>query len=400
MIEIDLEQEPDAAVVLANGTPVGLVEGATDMTTDHVRVVMSEITPEKSYALDDLGAADVAPEEDAPVSEPDPNGKADAQDLAALDILPDDATDTTTDPAADDLSGIVTMAIEDNPDVVETISDGLPDAQALDDLMDGARDGLTDLGDRADMLDARAAMDDAFGTGGEDALTGSFNDDAITGSDGQDALFGDDGDDTLVGNGGNDELHGDFGDDLLLGGDGADFLDGGEGQDLLDGGAGRDMLFGGDGDDQLHGGDGDDALHGGSGSDTLNGGSGNDLLNGTYGSNGTDRDDFDALLGGDGDDTILIGQGDTAIGGAGADVFTTGDYMLPADFAGMVQDFDPVEDRIEVLYDPDMDPDPVIEVQDFSDGTGADIILNGEVILSVTGAQGLNPAMIDLRAVA
>lgn len=96
----------------------------------------------------------------------------------------------------------------------------------------------------------------------------------------------------------------------------------------------------------------------------------------------------------------MIGHGDIATGGAGADVFTSGAYVETAEIAGTVNDFDPFQDRIEVIFDPDLTPNPMLEVQDFDDGSGADIILDGEVILSVIGAQGLDPNMIDLRAVA
>ena len=55
-------------------------------------------------------------------------------------------------------------------------------------------------------------------------------------------------------------------------------------------------------------------------------------------------------------------------------------------------------DRIEILYDPEVVPDPSVDVVDFSDGTGASIVLNGEPILHVVGAQGLDPSEVALRA--
>ena len=67
--------------------------------------------------------------------------------------------------------------------------------------------------------------------------------------------------------------------------------------------------------------------------------------------------------------------------------------------AGHVTDFDPTQDVIEVMLDPDATPDPVMTVADFADGDGADILFNGEVILTVAGAQGLYPAAIILRAI-
>ncbi|MEJ6392910.1 hypothetical protein V8J82_06580 [Gymnodinialimonas sp. 2305UL16-5] len=53
-IGIDTDSEPGAAIVLANGLPITLVEGATDMTPDHVRVVMSEDS-DGSFGDDDNG---------------------------------------------------------------------------------------------------------------------------------------------------------------------------------------------------------------------------------------------------------------------------------------------------------------------------------------------------------
>ena len=158
------------------------------------------------------------------------------------------------------------------------------------------------------------------------------------------------------------------------------------------------MVFGGDGDDTLNGGSGDDVLQGGFGSDVLYGGSGDDVLDGTYSYGDTDSDATDTLMGGDGDDTILLGSGDIASGGAGADVFVGSDYAADNGMGTMVSDFDPDEDMIEVLYDPSVTPDPEITVEDFTDGSGANVLLNGEVILSVTGGQGMDAGSISLRA--
>lgn len=67
------------------------------------------------------------------------------------------------------------------------------------------------------------------GTGGSDAMWGSFHDDVFSGGDG------------------NDTLAGGLGDDVMRGGAGADFLSAGGGRDLLDGGAGDDSLVGTEG---------------------------------------------------------------------------------------------------------------------------------------------------------
>jgi Ca2+-binding RTX toxin-like protein len=197
-----------------------------------------------------------------------------------------------------------------------------------------ARAALLDGGSVTDLAEARAAIQGHVGDTGQDALTGGPGDDALTGTETGDVVFGNEGSDTLAGAGGNDELRGDEGDDLLDGGEGGDFLDGGGGDDSIDGG--------------------------------------------------------------DGEDTLLAGAGDTVTGGAGADTFIGG-VRSPGSPPAEVTDFDPATDRIEVLYDPARVSDPEIGVIDFGDGTGASITLNGEVMMRVHGAQGLDPANVDLR---
>lgn len=202
-----------------------------------------------------------------------------------------------------------------------------------------------------------------------------------------------------------ENLEGGEGDDTISGGDGADFLAGGTGNDSLSGDAGNDFLFGCDGDDTLEGGEGDDFLQGGFGADSLVGGDGDDRIDGSF-SHGsgafgpTDQDAAVTLDGGDGADVLILGAGDTATGGAGADRFASGDFIPVAEQAGTVTDFNPAEDVIEVLYDPASVNNPTITVVDFADGSGADIVLDGRVILHVTGAQGLDPAQVELREIA
>lgn len=271
-----------------------------------------------------------------------------------------------------------------------------PDAAAGGDPMNG--------GTGNDMLRARAEFSNIFGRGGPDALTGGPGDDRFVGHSGNDAIFGDDGDDSLEGASGHDELYGDEGNDALSGGAGRDLLAGGDGDDDAAGGADDDMLFGGDGDDALQGGDGDDYLQGGFGADMLEGGAGNDRLDGTFSSEGNmfgpfDEDEGDVLDGGEGDDIIMAGTDDLIFVGAGADTVTTGAYIDPDGDAPLISDFDPAEDVIEVMYDPALTPDPVITVVDFPDGSGADILLNGEVVLKANGAQGLDPGTISLRQI-
>jgi hypothetical protein len=69
-----------------------------------------------------------------------------------------------------------------------------------------------------------------------------------------------------------------------------------------------------------------------------------------------------------------------------------------SDLVGTVTDFDRDADQIEILYDPEVVPDPSVDVVDFTDGTGASIVLDGKPILHVVGAQGLDPNEVLLRA--
>lgn len=261
---------------------------------------------------------------------------------------------------------------------------------------------LSDGGTSGDLTAARAAMQAHFAGHGQDAITGGPGDDALPGTRAQDALFGNEGDDTLQGRDGSDELYGDAGADRLDGGAADDFLAGGAGGDDLDGGGGDDFAFGGDGADRLDGGPGDDSLQGGFGADTILGGDGDDAIDGSFSLGAafgsTDQDTGDLIDGGAGNDTIFVGADDTVTGGAGADIFTGGDFMGEDAAPGLVTDFDRNADRIEVVYDPAMLPDPEVDVVDFEDGTGASITVNGQTVLHVAGAQGLDPALVGLRA--
>lgn len=101
-----------------------------------------------------------------------------------------------------------------------------------------------------------------------------------------------------------------------------------------------------------------------------------------------------------GEDDSLAGSAEmqgTLGGSAGSDSIA-GEAVEDAGAAGLVTDFDPARDRIELLYDPAETPDPRVSVVDLPDGTGAAIMLDGETILRVAGAQGLDPALVELRA--
>jgi len=62
-----------------------------------------------------------------------------------------------------------------------------------------------------------------------------------------------------------------------------------------------------------------------------------------------------------------------------------------------IPDFDPEFDQVEILFDANQIEEPEVTVIDFEDGTGASILLNGEMVTHVIGAQGLDPAKVLLR---
>jgi Ca2+-binding RTX toxin-like protein len=310
-----------------------------------------------------------------------------------LDILPGNALVEANGTAVTLVEGAVALT----PDHVDVVMSGTtPNVDPPPHFA-----GLTDGGTLLDELNGRAELDDHLDVAGGDALTGGIGDDLLEGGSTGETLFGNEGDDTLTGGAGNDALHGDDGADSLSGGEGVDFLSGGEGDDTLDGGGHDDLAFGGGGNDVIAGGDGNDGLQGGPGADTLLGGAGNDAIDGTFSHGlaygGIDADGPDVIDGGDGDDTVRIGTGDDVTGGEGRDTFIAGDTG-PGGLVGTIRDFDPEADQIEILYDPAAIQDPTVEIVDFSDGTGASVVLNGEPVLNVLGAQGLDPAQVILRA--
>jgi Ca2+-binding RTX toxin-like protein len=110
-------------------------------------------------------------------------------------------------------------------------------------------------------------IEDVYGSGFKDVLTGNDSDNLF---------FAGAGNDILKGGGGSDYLFGEGGIDWLEGGDGNDWLWGGSDNDVLSGNADQDLLAGGTGNDVLNGGSGNDLLVGGDGRDRITGGDGFD----------------------------------------------------------------------------------------------------------------------------
>jgi Ca2+-binding RTX toxin-like protein len=169
----------------------------------------------------------------------------------------------------------------------------------------------------------------AFGTPGDDVLTGTSDDGFLEGLAGNDQIFGLAGDDALWGGSGADLLHGGDGldtanydvssrnvsIDLATGacsGDAAgdqlvsiENFRGSNHNDQLGAAIAGGVLDGRDGDDRLYGNAGSDTLIGGSGADRLYGSSGNDRFIGgrTLYGGGEGGDGGDLLHGGGGFDT-------------------------------------------------------------------------------------------------
>ena len=204
----------------------------------------------------------------------------------------------------------------------------------------------------------------------------------------------------------------------LDGAEGDDTLRAGFG-DTLSGGEGDDALMGYHGDDHLIGGDGDDLLRAGAGSNYLEGGAGSDLLLGveSHADLATGLEtmlsppagpSFDILDGGAGDDVLRMGHGDVGIGGEGDDIFEVqADTPQDPDHLPVIEDFDPEHDRLVLAVPFSVDQiaaawpntpehDATVTVEDFADGTGATILVDGEAVANVTGAQGLDPGLIRL----
>lgn len=296
---------------------------------------------------------------------------AETGDVTTGNLL--DPDDTLEDPIEPDAT---------SPGEGDVVSD--TDGNLIIEEQDGV-DILTGQ-DGNDQINGFAGDDQINGGAGNDILHGDVGADVMTGGEGQDILHGEDGNDTLLGGAGEDALFGHMGDDDL---------DGGEGDDRLHGGQGADHLEGGEGDDALQGGGGDDFLTGGAGQDTLFGGDGDDVLIGTHDETGALSSDF--LNGGEGDDFILAGEGDIVTGGEGTDTIALGpetDEDSDSEPVTIV-DFAVGQDKLLVTWDNPTDPQIDIRQDDDQDNL-TKVLVNGQEIARLLGAEGLSEADIQL----
>lgn len=187
-----------------------------------------------------------------------------------------------------------------------------------------------------------------------------------------------------------DEMQGGTDAELTLSEDGVATIETEGTLNLVTGGAGNDVIATGDdaaivdagaGDDVIYGGDGTAALSGGAGNDTIHAG---DDLKSSYvlsGDEGADR-----LFGGDSEDTLIMDMEDVAFGGAGADTFWI-TLDAGAGFAE-ITDFAQGEDVLRITLDPveGATDAPTVEVQLTEDGSGSEVIVNGDVVAVLQGA--------------
>lgn len=291
-----------------------------------------------------------------------PEGDGSISDGDLLDDLTGDPTIPTSDDIADPIDEDVTVV-------------GTADADVLDGL--GGNDEI-EGGDGADLINGRGGDDSIDAGSGNDAVWAGAGDDSIRAADGNDSVYGDQGDDTMDGG---------VGQDSLAGCDGDDSLSGGAGNDTLLGGQGNDWLDGGEDDDWLSGGDGDDRLSGKAGTDELDGGGGDDTISGVEAEGGQESD---FVNGGDGNDQLILGAGDHATGGLGNDDFVLQDWLNEASVIH-IADYDPDADRLVIVYDQIVHPDPVLTVEPNEGGMGQSIFIDGAKVAVVNGA----PVSVD-----
>jgi Ca2+-binding RTX toxin-like protein len=142
----------------------------------------------------------------------------------------------------------------------------------------------------------------------------------------------------------------------------------------------RTRLVGTAADDFMTGGDDADWINGAAGDDTIDGGAGADMI-----------------FGGAGDDALLLGAGDHATGDAGADAYTLNDYRA-GDLPAVIADYAPDEDRIVLIYDADLHPEPIVQTEAIEGTQDVSVLLDGIRIAIVEGAAGLHHHDIALLA--
>ena len=185
-----------------------------------------------------------------------------------------------------------------------------------------------------------------------------------------------------------------------------------EANDTLQGSARNDLMGGNGGDDRLHGHAGNDHLVASdAGRDTVFGDAGNDTLHGYYVQPEPGHLSFmvedhqaDHLHGGIGNDRLYLASDDVGTGGQGADQFHLS-WDITHGHPAQITDYNPALDKIYVEFSSNhadlgmthITPDEMsVTTQPMKDGSGTEILINGQSIAHVLGASNLRPSDIGL----
>ena len=207
------------------------------------------------------------------------------------------------------------------------------------------------------------------------------SDDVAELGDGKQVAFGERGDDQISGRAGNDEI-------FLSGGDDKSFIDAdldGRPDDPVNGALGDDFIRGGDGNDILIDGEGSNEIFGDLKSDfidvTENDPAATDAADTAYGGFGADvlvGDDGDFLYGGDNKDSFFV-----ELDGSSDDPVTIGDYEAGEEITVMVPENTVVTEATATVNE---------------SGTGLEVTLDGDVILTVEGVTDLDDLNLAIEA--
>jgi Ca2+-binding RTX toxin-like protein len=223
-------------------------------------------------------------------------------------------------------------------------------------------------------------------------ITGTANPDILTGTALSDLIEGLASDDVLYGFDGNDSLLGDVGDDILYGGSGDDTMDGGAGEDLFYGQSGLDTVTYASALAALTLNMADNSQSTGDAAGDFYLSIENFLLT-RFDDTFVGSEFANQASGGDGNDLLILSQGDTGNGGVGSDTFAVTDFGANA----QIVDFDPSQDQLLIQYDPKQITDPVVTVQS-NDAGETLVMLNGNLVASLTNGAALDAGQISLRA--
>ena len=122
-------------------------------------------------------------------------------------------------------------------------------------------------------------------------------------------------------------------------------------------------------------------VNGGNAADVITGNAGDDTISGVEAAG---PQEMDFINGGEGNDILILGASDHATGGAGNDAFVLQEWLNEASVTH-IADYDPAADRLVIIYDQAVHPDPVLTVEPNDGGSGRSIFIDGAKIAVVNG---------------